>query len=86
MNTTGPTGKQVAQWIVGYLAHHPGAADTPFGIQRFWLAPAYGEAPLEVVVQALEQLERDQVVEKRDNRSRGVPDLYGRGPRFPTRP
>lgn len=86
MNTAGPTPDEVAQWIVSYLTRHPGAADTPRGIQRWWLAPDYGEAPLDVVVQALKQLERGQVVEKRKKKSRGVPDLYGRGPAFPGQP
>ena len=86
MNTACPTSDEVAQWIVSYLARHPGAADTPRGIQRWWLAPEYGEAPLHVVVQALEQLEGAQVVAKRKNRSRGIPDLYGRGPAVPTQP
>ena len=86
MNTACPTPDEVAQWIVSYLSRHPGAADTPRGIQRWWLAPDYGEAPLDVVVQALKQLERGQVVEKRKKKSGGVPDLYGRGPAFPAQP
>ena len=86
MNTASPTGNEVAQWIVSYLARHPGAADTPRGIQRWWLAPYHGEAPLDVVEQALQQLEGSQVVEKRKKKSRGVPDLYGRGPAFPAQP
>lgn len=86
MNTACPTTDEVAQWIVSYLARHPGAADTPRGIQRWWLAPHFGEAPLDVVVQALKQLERAHVVEKRKKNSRGVADLYGRGPAFPAQP
>jgi len=86
MKTACPTSEEVAHWIVRYLTDHPGAADTPRGIQRWWLAPHYGEAPLDVVVQALKQLEGVQVVEKRKKKSRGVPDLYGRGPAFRAHP
>ena len=86
MNKACPTSDEVAQWIVRYLADHPGAADTPHGIQRWWLAPHHGEAPLDVVVQALKQLEGAQVVARRKKKSRGIPDLYGRGPAFPPQP
>ena len=46
MNEACPTSNEVAQWIVRYLTEYPGAADTPRGIQRWWLAPHFGEAPL----------------------------------------
>lgn len=82
-----PTTDEVAQWIVDYLTRNPGAADSPLGIQRWWLAPRYGEAPLDVVTKALKQLERANVVEERRKKtSRDMPSLYGRGPAFPARP
>jgi hypothetical protein len=82
MNTSCPTSQEVAQWIVSYLTRNPGAADTPRWIQRWWLAPHYGDAPLDVVLQALEQLEKEGMVAKKTDSSLPVPDLYGRGPRF----
>jgi hypothetical protein len=67
----------VAQWISDYLAEHPDAADTAEGVQRWWLAPRYGEVALEVVVQALETLQRSGLVSIRAIAGRKV---YGRGP------
>lgn len=80
MNTAGPTSGEVAQWIVRYLTRYPDAADTPLGIQRSWLAPHFGEARLEVVRQALAQLEREGVVVK--DSSAAIQAVYGRGPSF----
>jgi hypothetical protein len=82
-----PTTDEVAQWIVDYLIRNRGAADSPLGIQRWWLAPHYGEAPLDVVMKALQQLERANVVEQRRKKtSRDMPPLYGSGPALPARP
>ena len=82
MNTTCPTSQEVAQWIVNYLARYPDAADTAPGIQRWWLAPYFGEAPLDVVLQALAQLERQGVVVQLD--PSGAPRAYTAcGPSFP---
>jgi hypothetical protein len=74
---------RVAQWISDYLAEHPDAADTAEGVQRWWLAPRYGEVALEVVVQALEILQRSGLVSIRAIAGRNV---YGRGPAPAARP
>jgi hypothetical protein len=81
MNTARPTSTEVAQWIVSYLGRYPDAADTPLHIQRWWLAPSYGEAALEQVVRALKQLERRGVVSRRVPSSASQA-VYGRGPRY----
>lgn len=82
MNTACPTSQEVAQWIVSYLARSPDAADTALGVQRWWLAPHFGEAPLDVVLQALEQLERQGVVAQVSLPGVSRP-MYARGPAFP---
>jgi hypothetical protein len=80
MNTGRPTPQAVAQSIVTHLVGHPRAADTPAGIQRWWLAPGFGEVALQVVEQALAELESQGVVSRLDP-SASQP-TYGRGPRF----
>ena len=63
-----------------YLRAHPRAADTAEGIQRWWIAPLFGEVSLWSVEQALLRLEHSGVVKKLD---RQMPQgAYGRGPRF----
>ena len=52
----------VAQAISHYLDEHPRAADTAAGIQRWWLAPGYGEVRLQTVEAALAQLEVQGVI------------------------
>jgi hypothetical protein len=82
MNTACPTSQEVAQWIVSYLARYPDAADTAAGIQRWWLAPYFGDAPLDVVQQALVQLERQGVVVQLV--PPGAPQaIFARGASFP---
>jgi hypothetical protein len=80
MNTAPRAASEVAKWIVEYLERNPRAADTPPGIQRWWLAPCFGEVPLEVVEEALAELERQGVVQQLDPSVPGP--AYGRGPRF----
>lgn len=46
----------IAQAVEAYLAAHPYAADTADGIQRWWLAGASREEPLDMVRAALERL------------------------------
>jgi hypothetical protein len=70
----------VAELIRRYLTEHPRAADTAEGVQRWWLAPTYGEVPLGSVEQALAQLEGEGVVRKLDPFASIV--AYGRGPNF----
>lgn len=70
----------VAELIRRYLTEHPRAADTAEGIQRWWLAPTYGEVSLRSVEQALTQLEGEGVVRKLDPFA--VDPSYGRGPHF----
>ena len=48
-----------------YLREHPEAADGAEGIQRWWLPGGELDAPLERVVQALEQLFQEGYVTKR---------------------
>ncbi|MDP2006163.1 MAG: hypothetical protein Q8K45_10850 [Rubrivivax sp.] len=54
----------VAMAIRRYLDEHPRAADTAAGIQRWWLAPGYGEVRLQTVEAALAQLEVQGVIRK----------------------
>ena len=56
----------VDELIRWYLTEHPRAADTAEGIQRWWIAPTYGEVSLRSVEQALEKLEGEGVVRKLD--------------------
>jgi len=62
MNTARPRSSEVAQWIEQHLAECPRAADTAAGIQRWWIVPRHGEVVLEVVQEALRQLEVEGVV------------------------
>lgn len=80
MNTARPTSAEVAQWIVGYLTRYPRAADTARHIQRWWLAPLHADVPLDVVREALAELERQQIVSKLDGPT--SEPVYGRGPGF----
>lgn len=52
----------VAMAIRRYLDEHPRAADTAEGIQRWWLAPGYGEVRLQTVEAALAQLASEGVI------------------------
>ena len=52
----------VADEVMRYLAHHPEAADSAEGIQRWWLAPHQIEEPLERVQRALDALVRKGVL------------------------
>ena len=52
---------RIAEVILAYLASHPNASDSVDGVRRFWLG-ASAEAAPEIVVLALEQLERHHVV------------------------
>ena len=70
----------VAELIRRYLTQHPRAADTAQGIQRWWLAPTYGEVSLRSVEEALTQLEGEGVVRKLDPLA--AHPAYGRGPHF----
>ncbi|MDM0001822.1 hypothetical protein QTI24_24655 [Variovorax sp. J22P240] len=58
-----PSVDQAAHWIRRYLCDHPKAADTAEGIQRWWLAPNFGEVALVIVEGALTELEREGVVQ-----------------------
>jgi hypothetical protein len=57
-----PGVEKVAAWIKRYLIEHPKATDTAEGIQRWWLAPNYGEVALLTVEMALTRLESEGVV------------------------
>jgi hypothetical protein len=71
---------EVAQLIRAYLTAHPRAADTAEGIQRWWIAPMFGEVSLWSVEQALARLEGEGVVRKLDWSAASV--AYERGPNF----
>jgi hypothetical protein len=66
MTSARPTSSEVARWIAGHFAAHPRAADTAHGIRRWWLAPRHGEVELELVEQALAELEKDGMVSSHD--------------------
>jgi hypothetical protein len=71
---------RVAELIRRYLTEHPRAADTAEGIQRWWIAPTFGEVSLQSVEQALAQLEGEGVVRKLDSSAANA--VYERGPDF----
>jgi hypothetical protein len=73
-----PTVEDAAAWITCYLSAHPKAADTAEGIQRWWLAPHYGEVALLQVELALVKLESEGVVQIPDPLA--LNPTYGRGP------
>lgn len=72
-----PTVEEAAAWITCYLSEHPKAADTAEGIQRWWLAPHYGEVALLTVELALVKLESEGVVRIPDPLA--LNPTYGRG-------
>lgn len=57
----------VSTALRGYLARHPAAADTVEGIQRWWLADVLGEVSPALVEVALERLEDEGVVVRRQH-------------------
>lgn len=73
-----PSVEQAAEWIRAYLREHPKAADTAEGIQRWWLAPNFGEVALVTVETALAKLEGEGVVMIPDPMA--LNPTYGRGP------
>lgn len=80
MNPARPTAGEVAHWIASHLAAHPLHADTAEGVRQWWLRPRHGEVPLEVVQQALDELEARKVVSRDEiagqvvyRRARGQP-------------
>lgn len=52
----------IAGAIRSYFARNPGAADSPDGIQRWWLPSELHEEPLLLVERALERLVREGVM------------------------
>lgn len=74
----------VAQAIRRYLDEHPRAADTAAGIQRWWLAPGYGEVRLQTVEAALVQLEQAGVIRKLE--ASWAETAYVRAPIAPAAP
>jgi hypothetical protein len=77
-----PSVDQASEWIRSYLCGHPKAADTAEGIQRWWLAPNFGEVALVTVELALAELEREGVVQISDPTASNP--TYGRGPALGT--
>lgn len=76
-----PTVANAAAWITCYLKEHPKATDSAEGIQRWWLAPHYGEVALLTVELALVRLESEGIVQISD--SLALSSTYGRGPSLP---
>lgn len=64
MRTDDATVIALADAIERYLEAHPRAADSPEGIQSWWLASPLDREPLTAVVAALQELERRGVVER----------------------
>ncbi|WNL44444.1 hypothetical protein RKE25_13495 [Dyella sp. BiH032] len=62
---TGHSVRVVADAIARHLAERPHGADSPEGIQQWWLRPAGVEVPMELVLEALRLLEGEEVVECR---------------------
>lgn len=62
---TGDSVRAVADAIARYLAARPEGADSPEGIQQWWLRPVGIEVPMELVLVALRLLEGEGVVECR---------------------
>jgi hypothetical protein len=73
-----PSVEQAAEWIHNYLREHPRASDTAEGIQRWWLAPNFGEVALATVEMALKELLQDGVVVNTDPLA--LRRTYGRNP------
>lgn len=73
-----PSVDQAAEWIRDYLREHPRASDTAEGIQRWWLAPNFGEVALATVEMALAKLHQEGVVVIPDPLA--LKPTYGRGP------
>ncbi len=55
----------VQEALCRYLAQRPQAADTAKGIQRWWLAPSFGEVALATVQVALDQMLAEGLIERR---------------------
>ena len=57
--------EQIARDVEGYLARHPGAADTAEGIARWWLVQSQVEAQLPRIESALDLLVSRGVLKRR---------------------
>lgn len=57
----------VSAALCAYVARHPAAADTVEGIQRWWLADMLGEVSPALVEEALERLEAQGRVVRRQH-------------------
>lgn len=64
MSTDDATVSALMNAIEGYLDAHPHAADSPEGIQAWWLPAPLTREPLTAIVMALERLEVRGVVAK----------------------
>jgi hypothetical protein len=64
MSTDDATVRALADAIEAYLQAYPRAADSPGGIQTWWLPPPLNLEPLPRVVAALEDLEQRGIVQK----------------------
>lgn len=64
--------REVADVIARFLAAQPACADTIEGIQQWWLRPSGIDAPRDVIAGALELLEMEQYIERRQAGTREI--------------
>jgi hypothetical protein len=64
MSIDDATVRALSNAIEAYLNAHPQAADSPEGIQVWWLPAPLNQEPLSAIVVALELLERRGIVSK----------------------
>jgi hypothetical protein len=64
--------RDVADAISRFLVAQPACADTIEGIQQWWLRPSGIDAPRDVIASALELLEMEQHIERRQAGSREI--------------
>jgi hypothetical protein len=79
MNEPAEQRQLVCDAIVAYLLKHPAGSDTAEGICRWWLRPKEGEEDMATVEEALEELVRTGVMQRRLLPDGGVVYLAARG-------
>lgn len=58
------TNTELARAVLGYLAEHPDAMDTPEGITEWWLMRQHVRVQVEAVEQVLRELAESGVIEQ----------------------
>jgi hypothetical protein len=69
---SGHSVRDVADAIARFLAAQPACADTIEGIQQWWLRPSGIDSPRDVIASALELLEMEQHIERRQVGTREI--------------